>query len=68
MPYKIKSSNLEDQISKLEVNMKKCEETVELHKTNIDALEKLNKEKKIKIYQVYIQRNGKSKFQSINQT
>lgn len=49
MPYKIKFTNLESQISKFETNIKKSDEIIELHKTNISALEKLNEEKDYKL-------------------
>jgi len=49
MPYKIKSTNLEMQLSKFEMNQKKLEEMVNLHKINIVTLEKLNSEKDYKM-------------------
>ena len=48
MPYKIKSSNLELQLSKFESSSKKLEEIVDMHKINIVTLKKSNSEKDYK--------------------
>jgi serine/threonine protein kinase len=49
MHFKIKSSNLEIQVSKMEAHIKKIEEMNELYKTNAQTLEKVNCEKDRKI-------------------
>lgn len=51
MPYKIKSSNLEAQIVKLETTIKRYEEMLELHKVNVMSQEKLLTEKEYKVKQ-----------------
>ena len=49
MPYKIKSSNLEIQVTKLESQLKKQEEMLELHRLNVQTIEKTNAEKNYKL-------------------
>jgi len=49
MNYKVKSTNLEENIKKIECHNKKLEEIIEMHKYNEEILQKVNAEKEEKL-------------------